>query len=809
LKKINLRFLFPLTALTILLFTLSEQMFDISPIGKLLDPFVGSVQNEDESSLNTSLFIIGKMGLTDSVHVFFDNRKVPHIYAKNTGDLYFAQGYVTASLRLWQMDFMSYAAAGRLSEIFSKREFLEYDRAQRRQGILDAARKTLKLIEKDPESYKALTAYSSGVNAYIKELNYKKMPLEYKLLDYEPEPWSNLKSVLILKSMASTLTGFEEDLGMSKMILALGENDFNKLYPDFYGHSTPVANNFGQPAAINYSPLKKPDYLNYSFLSSSPILSKNSYNPRLGSNSWAVSGKKTKSGFPILATDPHLNLSLPSIWIEMQLSAPSLNVYGVSIPGTPAIIIGFNENIAWGITNGADDVKDWYKLKITNTYKKYEMDGQWLDLKFRIEEIKRRGQPPFYDTIYSTIQGPIVYNKSFPGQDPDMMDNALRWELHNPSDEFLSFIKLNKARNYKDYKEALRHYSCPLQNFTFACKDNTIAMDHQGSMAFKWPGEGKFILDGTRSSHSYTKYIPEDSLPRVLNPACNYVLSANQHPTYPGYPYYYNGYYTEIRANRIKQLLESGNDFDISKMQAIQLDNTNAIATEAMPVLLKKTDTGALGTEQKNVLAFLRSWKGTYNFDDERARVYELWWKNIRNYTWDEFKNYRFYLRAPDDYILLDMIQNDPSNNYFDRLGSSKKENAGDIITEAFMAASDDFSKLKREGSTKWGDYNKINIMHLTNIPAFSKMRLSSAGHPDAINALSANWGPSWRMIVELGDRPKAFGIYPGGQSGNVGSRYYDDSVDDWNKGKYYPLDFYMSMEEAKEHATCTWTLKK
>src|SRR5205807_1319094 len=188
---------------------------------------------------------------------------------------------------------------------------------------------------------------------------------------------------------------------------------------------------------------------------SNSVISGSSYNPRLGSNSWAVSGKKTKSGFPILANDPHLNLSLPNIWIEMQLSAPGMNVYGVSIPGTPAIVIGFNENIAWGITNGSDDVKDWYKLKITNDYKKYEFDGKWLDLGYRIEEIKRRGQPSFYDTVYSTVHGPIVNNKSFPGTDPDMMDMALRWELHQPSNEFVTFIKLDKAQNYNDYKEAI------------------------------------------------------------------------------------------------------------------------------------------------------------------------------------------------------------------------------------------------------------------------------------------------------------------------------------------------------------------
>jgi len=807
-KKINSFSLFPMLAGGILIFSLSQQMFSVPPLGKLLDPFIGSVQNGDEPGLTASRLNINKMGLTDSVHVFFDDRKVPHIFAKSEKDLYFAQGYVTAYLRLWQMDFLSYASAGRLSEIFNKKEFLGYDRSQRRMGILDASEKALKIIEKDPETNMALTSYGAGVNAYIKELNYRKLPLEYKLLDYEPEPWSNLKSVLVLKSMANTLTGYDEDLFMSKMILALGERNFNMLYPDFYSHSTPVMNNSKQEMGTSSIQVKTPEYLTYSFLSSNSVLPKSSYNPRLGSNSWAVSGKKTKSGFPILASDPHLNLSLPCIWIEMQLSAPGMNVYGVSIPGTPAIIIGFNENIAWGITNGADDVKDWYKLKITNDYKKYEFDGKWLDIKYRVERIKRRGTKDFYDTICSTVHGPIVYNKSFPGQDPDVVDNALRWELHSPSNEFRSFIKLNKSKNYKDYKDAIKSYSCPTQNFTFACKDNTIAINHQGNMAIKLPGEGKFILDGTKNSYLHTKYIPSDSLPQLFNPECNYVLSANQRPTFPNYPYYYNGYYYEVRATRIKKMLEQDNGFDIPKMKNIQLDNTNGFAIEAMPLLLKNIDTNKLNRNQKVMLTFISSWRGTYNLDDKNARLYELWWKNIRSYTWDEFKSYPFYLRPPNDYILLDLIQKDPSNNYFDRQETSEKENARNIITEAFIVASNDYDKLKKEGSIRWGDYNKVNIMHLTNLPAFSKMHLLSAGCPDAINAVSGNWGPSWRMIVELGDRPKAYGIYPGGQSGNVGSPYYDNFTREWNIGNYYSLSFFMSMNEAKEHATNIWILK-
>lgn len=808
-KKINIGFLFPLIALVILVCGLSNQLFTLPPLGKLLNPFIGAVQNENDGKLQAKELKIPVRELKAPVQVFFDERKVPHIYAQHTDDIYFAQGYVTAALRLWQMDFGSYAAAGRLSEIFGTKQFLELDRNQRRLGIMEAAKRSLGLILADREASAVLNAYTKGINAYIQQLNYQDIPLEYKLLDYQPEQWTNLKSVLIMKNMANRMTGYEEDLFMSKMIVALGEERFNKLFPEYAGKRTPVMNIHKPDEAVALQHTSMPGYLNYEFLSANSVIEESAWNPRLGSNSWAVSGKKTKSGAPILANDPHLNLSLPNVWMEMQLTAPGMNVYGVTIPGTPAIIIGFNEHIAWGITNGADDVKDWYKLRINHTYKKYELDGIWLPLQMRRESIKRRGQTDFYDTVYSTIHGPIVYNKTFPGKDSDLVDMALRWELHRPSNEFLTFIRLNRATNYQEYKAAIRHYSTPLQNFTFACKDNSIAINHQGSMPVKWPGQGRFILDGTTSTHLYKQYIPNDSLPQLVDPACNYVQSANQRPTYGNYSYYYNGNYSETRANRIEQLLAGAQQMDVEAMKAIQLDNTNSFTAIALPELLAKVKIDSLGNEPKQALAKLKIWNGNYDYDNEVARLYEQWWQNIRGFTWDELRKYKYYIKAPDDEVLLNMVVNEPGNTYFDMLDTERKEEAADIITQAFVAAFEDVKQLEKEGKVKWSDFHKVNLMHLTNLPAFSKMNVPAAGQQGAPNAISRNWGPSWRMIVELGDRPKAYGIYPGGQSGNPAGAYYDNFINDWNKGKYYSLQFFMGISEAQEQAVCTWKLDK
>lgn len=806
-KNIKTGFLFPLIALTLLIVGLSSQVFNAPPLGMLLDPFIGVVQNDRDANLTGTGITINKTGLPHAAAVYFDERKVPHIYAENAADLYFTQGYVTAALRLWQMDFVTFAAAGRLSEIFRGDRYLTYDRNQRRMGILEAARQSLQLIEKDPETIAALNAYTKGVNAYIQTLNYQQYPLEYKVLDYTPEPWSNLKSVLVMKQMGNNMTGYEEDMMMSKLMLVLGEDTFNKLYPDFGPHITPVMNKPSQRTSIAFQQLKKPAYLDYAFLSLTSTITPSGYNPRLGSNSWAVSGKKTKSGYPILANDPHLKLSLPNVWLEMQLSAPGVNVYGVSIPGTPAVIIGFNNKVAWGITNGADDVKDWYKLKIKADYSKYELDGKWIDLPYKVETIKRRGGKDFNDTVYHAIQGPLVTTTSFTDKRPELMNYALKWELLNASNEFATFIKLNRAANYKDFKAAVKNYSCPVMNFTFAGNDNNIAIHHQGSMGRKRPGEGRFVLDGSVSDLNYTGHIPEDSLPRLLNPTANYVLSANQHPTYKDYHYYYNGYYSETRAARIRRLLEKNDNFDIASMEKVQLDNISVFAVEAVPVLLAAVQQKKLNPAQRKVLDMLSAWKGTYNASDTASLLFESWIKNIRTDTWDEWTNYSPALQTPADFTLLSLIKNQPQNKYFDKQGTSAIETATDIITTAFINAADEYRKQSAKGSIFWAANHKINVMHLIEIAAFSYMKIASSGHPDAINAASGSWGPSWRMIVELGEKPVAYGIYPGGQSGNAGSLYYDNGVKDWSESKYYRLHFYGSKAEAAKQKGTLWLL--
>lgn len=781
-KKFSLSFIFPLLLLIILVITFSRSINNIPPVGILLNPYLGIIQNEKFDLDKQNIKI---EGCNDLIEIYYDERAVPHVFAKNDFDMFLAQGYVTSIDRLWQMDFISYASAGRLSEILGD-GYKEYDRLQRRVGMLSSAKTSLKYIESNLETKIALDAFTKGVNAYINSLSYKDYPFEYKLMDYKPELWTNLKSVLVMKYISAMLTGYEEDISMSHMILALGKTEFKKLYPEsalLDSSKIELTNN------LYTDTLPYAQYINYEFLTNKSKVSTSNYNPRLGSNNWAINGSKSKSGNPILCNDPHLNLNLPSIWYEIQLSSNTTNVYGVSIPGTLGVIIGFNNNIAWGVTNGSTDVRDWYKPRIKKDYSQYEMDGKWENMKMTIEEIKVKDQPAFFDTIYSTIHGPIVMDEHF-NQNPDAKNFALKWTLHEPTNEFLTFIHLNKAKNYKEFKESISHYKCPIQNFVFASTTDTIAIHHQGMLYEKWNGQGQFLLDGTKSSHLYKTIINDNKLPQLCNPGIGYVYSANNFPNYDTLPGYINGYYSEPRAQLIKDKLSEKTKFTIDDMKKMQLDNTNEIAKRILPDLIHSLGSN-INEQSKKMIALLKKWEADFSKNSIAAHFYNEWWKNISYLTWDELRIQDYYLRDPDPSILMKLILNEKKSKYFDKLNTNNIETSNDIIIEAFDKTLANFD------NQSWGEFNKINITHLSKIEALGFSKIPSSGNPDALNAISENWGPSWRMIVEMSERPKAYGIFVGGQSGNPASPNYDDFIEDWKNGKYYELKLFLNKQEA------------
>ena len=779
-----------------LVIALNSGMGMVPPLGPFLSPFTGFWQNAETSEItyNSQVKITG---LREDVHVVLDNKRIPHIVAKNEEDLYFMQGYVTARDRLWQMEFIYYAASGKVSELVGDRA-LEFDRTQRRLGIPFAAKNATELISTDHIAESVLKAYCAGVNAYINQLAYKELPVEYKLLNYQPQPWTPYHCAILLKFMAKMLTGNDYDFEFTNALNLLGRETFDILYPDFPNGIDPVI-----PAGTPYTSSIPSAKDSFQFNSDTPLSSSPYEKPpeNIGSNNWAVAPDKSTTGFPILCNDPHLGLRIPAIWYQLQLQSPAFNVYGVSIPGAPGITIGFNNKIAWGVTNAGGDVKDWYHIQYKDQDRdEYLFDDKWMSVNKVIEEIKIKDKQTFYDTVAYTHFGPVTYDQSFQynGSSNAM---ALRWTAHDPSNELRTFYLLNRAANYNDYLEALNYYECPGQNFAFASIDGDIAIKQQGKFVNKSKEQGKFVQDGTRSSSQWQGFIPFEHNPHVLNPERGFVSSANQHPTDTTYPYYYNGIYEYYRNRRINNILSEKDKFSPDDLKTLQNDNYNLMASEILPYLLTHLDVSDLDNIAQRGFDDLANWNYYNDKELTAPSLFELFWNNFYELLWDEFsgENKNIYT-PPNYYATINFMINYPDHHLIDYQSTPEKESLKDIINMAFkngVAALHhwaDSSSLE----TNWASYKGTRLEHWALIKPFYVRDLNIGGNKHIVNATSKTHGASWRMVVALGEEINAWGIYPGGQSGNPGSPFYDDFTNTWADGEYYPL-FFMTDDKTND----------
>ncbi|QQS28111.1 MAG: penicillin acylase family protein [Sphingobacteriales bacterium] len=780
----------------------------LPPIGKFLDPFSGFWQNA-EGLIPVLPSTQSLKALKAKVEVVFDERLVPHIYAQNEYDLYFVQGYVTASQRLWQMEFQTHAAAGRISEIVGINA-IEFDREQRRKGMTYAAELLVEAMKSDTLVHNISNAYADGVNAYIRQLTYKNLPIEYKLLNYKPEPWSTLKSALLQKKMADDLTGNNSDIQLTNVAAVFGKSTADLLFPDFIEGQDPVI-----PAGTKweFTPIeaKKPIVNTPDSTDTGCLFPINHQHllppqpqtePTIGSNNWAISGSKTKSGKPILCNDPHLQLNLPSIWYETQLTAPGVNVYGVTIPGGPGIVIGFNSDIAWGVTNAGVDVKDYYKITFKdNTKSEYRYDNQWKETTKRIEPYKVRYESEaIQDTVIYTHLGPV----SFEDYGPDNLYLAMKWKAHQPSNEFKTFYLLNRAKNYNDYEEALTWYECPAQNFVFADKNGDIAIWQKGSYPVRYKEQGKFILDGSNPDHEWQKYIPNDQTPHIRNPQRGFVSSANQHPTDSTYPYYYQSNDFEFYRNRrINNRLSEMKDITPTDLQQLQLDNFNLQASESLPIMLGYLNPDELEEGELPIYQTLKNWDFFNNPDALAPSFYEVFWQNLLNEIYDEFNNRTDSLSMvyPENAVTIGLMKRLPAHQLMDNLSTPETETLAELVRPAFTKSIVALTQwaIQNGKTSDWGSFKGTSILHLARIGAFSKTEVYCGGNYSIVNATGKRAGPSWRMVVAFTDNGvEAKGIYPGGQSGNPGSYNYTKFVDDWAKGEYYSLRFVPSSADFK-----------
>ncbi len=784
-----------------LFYALNTKFGSIPPIGKFLNPYTGVWQNETDESVTGEVSI---SGLSDKVTVHYDAQLIPHVFAQNELDLYKAQGYITAKHRLWQMEFQTYAAAGRLSEIIGEAA-LNYDRQERRRGMVYGAEQTIKKMSEDEQTARLVEAYTDGFNNYIKQLDPKDFPVEYKLLDYKPEEWTPKKTALLLMYMTKMLAGGDEDLEYTNALRLFGKERFDLLFPDFYDITDPVIPKQTDWSFIDVPQTPKPES---EFVLDSIAETIDKPDPNYGSNNWAVSGTKSYSGHPILANDPHLGLNLPSIWFVMQLSTPNHNAFGATLPGALGVISGFNQHIAWGETNATRDVIDWYKIQFNADRTKYKFDEQWKNVTIRVEEIKIKGKPTFKDSVLYTHHGPVVFDKNFKS-DEELSGYAMKWTGHIPSNGQKTFTELNRAKNYEDYVEALKHWVAPAQNFVFASTDGDIALWIQGQLPNKWEGQGKFLMDGSKSENDWQSFIPQQLNAYTKNPERGFVSSANQHPVDEAYPYYvFNDGYETYRNRVINDFFQSKDKFDIQDFKDLQNNNFNLKASELMPYMLETMDVSELTAEEKEIYDIAKSWNYNNDMDEIGPSIWRAWWDELYPIVWDEFDLEDTAMQIPFTYQTIFLLKNNGDDAFMDIVETPEIETAKDLFKLSFSKAAKELNSWKEtHGDLKWVNYKGTYLGHLLQaLPAFSRFDIPIGGGKNIVNATSEDWGPSWRMIVEMTSPPTALGIYPGGQSGNPGSKYYDNFVDEWAAGQYHSLNFLQS-DVATEAIIGTQTL--
>lgn len=767
-------------------------------LGQFLSPQHGFWQNAEPvgETYNGKIVLPGLQGKGD---VYFDEYLIPHVYAGSEVDACYIQGYLHAKFRLWQMEFQTFAAAGRLSEFLGAGEnnsYVKYDRSMRRLGMVTAAQATLALMEKDSLIKKDCDAYTAGVNAYIGELNESALPLEYKLLNYRPEPWSNLKTALFIKYMAYDLAGGDNDFEMTNAKSFFSKEDFAKLYPAIQDSLDPIipkGTRFLPPAIVP----KMPSTADSLYFNSKATVTDMELKPEKnnGSNNWAVSGKKTLSGRPILCNDPHLSTNLPSIWYQMQIHTPDYNAYGVSFPGAPFIIIGFNDNCAWGITNAGRDVRDYYAIKFRDdTRREYWFNGKWQAADQRVDTIKIRGAEPLYDTVASTVFGPVMYDPSFTGFS-DIASNrsyAVHWKAADSSDEMLTFHYLQSAHNYDEYKEALTPFRTPGQNFVFADKTGQIAIWQQGEFPAKWKEQGLFVMPGEDSSYMWQGMIKPEENPYMIMDSAEgrgFVSSANQQPVDTAYPYYLGDDFPLYRGLIINRKLNSWNSITPADMMKLQTDNFDVFAEMARPILLRNINESGLNEEEKAYLNTFKLWNLRNDPGEQGPTIFYYWWRHLDQGIFDdEFSKTTLHMQRPYESTLVEALLKDTAYPFIDNINTPEKETLQQIVTAAYRQTVADLAQAGQEGRLTWAKNKDTWARHLLRLPALSRTHLPIGGGTHCINAAKQFHGPSWRMIVSLTDKTEAYGIYPGGQSGNPGSPYYDTFIDRWAAGSYLPL---------------------
>ena len=793
---------------------------------------------------------VSGLPLTDFVEVIRDDRGIPHIYGTNVDDILFAQGYVHAQDRFWQLEFWSHLSTGRLASLIGE-PGVGADLLFRTFGFNRVA---LEEYENLPPEFKQdLINYTNGINAYIESRPQNRLSLEHFFLqflnaDYKVGKYEPHYPLAWAKMMAYDLNGnFQQEIRNSKT--------FNTLTPDVEELLTPPYPE-EHPYIVeewegkgSFASLEKQNNLKqiYQSVFIKYVTKDLQTNQSLGSNSWAISGEHTNSGLPLLANDPHLSVQLPAIWYENGLHCYpknrdcELDVVGFSFAGSPYIVIGHNSYIAWGFTNMGPDVQDLFIEKINpSNPNQYEVDGEWKDMDRVTEIIEVAGSEPIIIEVRSTHHGPIVSDRSYPinlnpEEDqvsfadearielPDNFSVSLSWPALIPGSTFVGIRDFNYAKNWDEFREASRLFDVPAQNLLYADIDGNIAYQSPGKLPMRAEGQlGDLPIPGWLSENDWLGFVPFEELPYTINPSSGYIITANQsvHPEQPWPNYYARGYRAEAIERVINQYISQ--KIGVEDMEAMQINNYDYSAAYILPYVFNNVYVDS------NILTSMKEWaisesKFEMNIDSSGAAAWAVFYKHLAEQTFEELVvtdklGNEISLQPGNSDSTSEIFRTllkDPNHIMWDDINTSQKENLTDILERTLVLADEDIISLfgtEDYDKWSWGELHTItyptNLLGEAGIPILTNIvnigPVEAGGSSLAIN--STDWGfgddftigsyPSMRMVVDLSNFDNSLTVLPSGQSGHVMSKYYDDQVDNWISNNMYPL--YFSREQVE-----------
>lgn len=758
-------------------------------------------------------------GLQEPVTVRRDSYGVPHLYAENQEDMFFAQGFTHAQERFWQMESQRLVAKGRTAELYG--EFtLDLDIDARNIGWYRIAQATWQMYQQtDPEAVAALEAYSAGVNAYLDE-NRDSFNLNLTIWNaigepWEIDPWQPADSLAIGVLLDWDLGGgvYREQ---ERAILSerLGPAAAAALWP-YYSPDYPYILPDGgvpitQTTQINDKFVSNRDLSQFTFIGSAARTPFSiGQHPFSGSNSWVISGEHTENGLPLLANDPHIALEIPSRWFEMGLHAPSdWDVVGFSLPGIPTVLIGRNQHIAWGLTNARVDTQDLFIEKINpNNPNQYEFQGEWRDMEIIEETILVAEREPLVLEVQLTHHGPLV---AIP--DPRMTEAmSMAWTGSGTTRVFKAAILLNKAQNYDDFLEAMRLWDTLSQSIVYADVDGNIAYQLPGRIPVRPRSDGQFPVPGWTGEYDWAGWVPFDELPRALNPESGYIIAANNAIVSEAYPHVISKEWAAgERAARIEEMilatLTTQGVITTDDMARIQLDTKTLLAADYVPLLLSLNPTS---DQMEEALRYLSEWDHQEQRDSVATTIFEIFYMHLAETVLaDE-------LGDISDVYLFD---GNAQRMFFHHLASDEDAIWWDDVTTEQMETRDDIlhnaleetviwleRKLgKNMAGWQWGELHTITFENVPlgrfGIPAIAVLLnrgpYSIDGGNSVINATGWNWenpapsrsGVSFRLIVDLSDVDKAQAIHATGQSGHPYHPHYTDFIEMWVEGEYHPV---------------------